>query len=53
MLIETAKKLHKITKAHKIPLLVNDRLDVALAAGAEGVHLGQDDMGISPSFCPS
>lgn len=46
-LIETAKKLHKITRAYDVPLLINDRVDVAVAVGAEGVHLGQDDMNIS------
>ncbi|WEW57811.1 thiamine biosynthetic bifunctional enzyme [Emydomyces testavorans] len=46
VLIEIAAKLHKITQAHKIPLIINDRVDVALAVGAEGVHLGQDDMDI-------
>jgi thiamine-phosphate diphosphorylase/hydroxyethylthiazole kinase len=45
-LISTAKKLHEKCKQHKIPLLINDRVDVALAVGCEGVHLGQDDMDI-------
>ncbi|OJK03531.1 hypothetical protein ASPACDRAFT_111336 [Aspergillus aculeatus ATCC 16872] len=44
--IVTARKLHQITKAYGVPLLINDRVDVALAVGAEGVHLGQDDMAI-------
>ena len=43
-LIETATKIHEITKKHGVPLLINDRVDVAQAIGAEGVHLGQDDM---------
>ncbi|KAJ2905946.1 putative thiamine biosynthetic bifunctional enzyme [Zalerion maritima] len=44
LLIKTAKKLHAITKKYYVPLLVNDRVDVALAVGCEGVHIGQDDM---------
>lgn len=46
VLISTAKKLHERCKQHNIPLLINDRVDVALAIGCEGVHLGQDDMNI-------
>ncbi|KAG6364135.1 hypothetical protein INS49_005733 [Diaporthe citri] len=46
-LIATARRLHAVTKAHGVPLLINDRVDVALAVGCEGVHLGQDDMDIS------
>lgn len=46
-LIATASKLHEITRRHRVPLLINDRVDVALAIGAEGVHLGQDDMPIA------
>lgn len=42
--VETAKKLHQITRKYNVPLLINDRVDVAVAAGVEGVHLGQDDM---------
>ena len=44
-LIKTAKQLHEVTQRHGVPLLINDRVDVAVAAGVEGVHLGQDDMG--------
>ena len=43
--IRTAKRLHQTTRKYNVPLLVNDRVDVAQAVGAEGVHLGQDDMG--------
>lgn len=46
VLVSTAKKLHGVTTRYKVPLLINDRVDVVLAAGCEGVHLGQDDMGL-------
>lgn len=49
VLISTAKKLHAVTRKHNIPLLINDRVDVALAVGCEGVHVGQDDLGMSDS----
>jgi thiamine-phosphate diphosphorylase len=48
-LVENARKLHQITKKYNVPLLINDRVDVALAIGAEGVHLGQDDMSALPT----
>lgn len=44
-LIATAKKLHAVTQKYNVPLLINDRVDVALAVGCEGVHIGQDDIG--------
>jgi len=43
-MISMSRSLHAITQKAGIPLLINDRVDVALAIGAEGVHLGQDDM---------
>ncbi|KAF1917336.1 Hydroxyethylthiazole kinase family-domain-containing protein [Ampelomyces quisqualis] len=46
-LISVAKQLHEKCKARGIPLLINDRVDVALAVGCEGVHVGQDDMNVS------
>lgn len=44
--IELAGKLHRITQKYNVPLIVDDRIDVAMAIGAEGVHLGQSDMPI-------
>lgn len=46
-MIETAKELHKITRAANIPLLINDRIDVAQAAKADGVHIGQEDVDLA------
>ncbi|KAL9607229.1 MAG: hypothetical protein Q9167_007837 [Letrouitia subvulpina] len=46
-LIDTARALHKVTAGYGVPLIINDRVDVALAAEAEGVHLGQTDMDIA------
>jgi len=42
-MIETARHMMAICRCHKAKLIINDRLDVALAAEADGVHLGQDD----------
>ena len=39
-----AVKVHKITQKYNVPLIIDDRIDVALAANAEGVHVGQSDM---------
>jgi thiamine-phosphate pyrophosphorylase len=39
-----ALKVKEITTKYNIPLIINDRVDVALAIGAEGVHVGQSDM---------
>lgn len=41
---ELAIKVKKLTSKHNIPLIINDRLDIALAVDAEGVHVGQNDM---------
>lgn len=42
--IKTALRLKTLLAPLGVPLLINDRVDVALAAGADGVHLGQNDM---------
>lgn len=42
--IEEALSLKKVLRRYDVPLIVNDRVDVALAADADGVHLGQSDM---------
>jgi thiamine-phosphate pyrophosphorylase len=46
-LIALGRALHAATQAAGVPLIVNDRVDVALAIEAEGVHVGVDDMPVS------
>ncbi len=41
-----AEQVHGLTRRYGVPLLIDDRLDVAMAVDAEGVHLGQSDLPI-------
>ena len=41
-----AEKVHKLTQKYNVPLIIDDRLDIAMVVDAEGVHLGQSDMPI-------
>jgi len=43
-LVALAKEMKVFLAQHNIPLIINDRVGVALAANADGVHVGQDDM---------
>ncbi|MCL5952382.1 MAG: thiamine phosphate synthase [Chloroflexi bacterium] len=43
-MIEEGLALHDLCFRHGVPLIIDDRVDVALAVGAEGVHVGQEDM---------
>lgn len=43
-ILELGLALLKLTRAAAVPLIINDRVDVALALGADGVHVGQDDL---------
>ena len=42
--VEEAQRIKKLLEPYKVPLIINDRVDIALACGAEGVHIGQEDM---------
>jgi len=42
--VELASEIKARLADHHVPLIINDRLDVALASGANGVHIGQNDM---------
>lgn len=42
--LEWARAVRELTRAHDVRFVLNDRFDLALAAGADGVHLGQNDL---------
>jgi thiamine-phosphate pyrophosphorylase len=42
--IDEAQRIKNILSSYIVPLIINDRVDVALAVGADGVHIGQEDM---------
>lgn len=45
--LDLAQKVHALTRKYNVPLIIDDRLDIAMAVDAEGVHLGQSDMPIN------
>ena len=45
--LSLARKVHALAQRYSVPLIIDDRLDVAMAADTEGVHLGQSDLPIS------
>ena len=45
--IELAEKVHELAKRYHVPLIIDDRVDVALAIDAEGVHVGASDMPVA------
>lgn len=46
-LLDVATRCASVCRDQNIPFIVNDRLDIALACGADGVHVGQDDLPIA------
>ena len=45
--LELAEKVHELTKRYGVPLVIDDRVDVALAIDAEGVHVGAGDLPVA------
>ncbi|HEX3038271.1 MAG TPA: thiamine phosphate synthase [Oscillospiraceae bacterium] len=41
---ETACKVKQVTDRYRVPLIINDRVDIALAVNAGGIHVGQSDL---------
>ena len=46
-LVDIVQQMQEICTKHNVPLIVNDRADIALAVGADGTHFGQDDMPVA------
>lgn len=42
--LEEAKQIQKLCKEYKVPFVINDNVEIAKQIGADGVHVGQDDM---------
>ena len=42
--LEEAKELQELCKEYKVPFIINDNVDIAVAMNADGVHVGQSDM---------
>jgi thiamine-phosphate pyrophosphorylase len=42
--VQLGRELKKLLAPYQVPLIVNDRVDIALEVGADGVHIGQHDM---------
>ncbi|HVT09251.1 MAG TPA: thiamine phosphate synthase [Polyangia bacterium] len=49
-MLEAARRLLPLCREHRVPFCVNDRPDVAVAAAADVVHLGQDDLPLSDAL---
>ena len=47
VMLKKAKALRELCHRYHVPFIVNDRLDIALLSGADGVHLGQDDISVT------
>ena len=45
--LELAEKVHELTKRYNVPLIIDDRVDVAMAIDAEGVHVGAGDLPVA------
>ncbi len=42
--LQEAKEIHALCRQYSVPFIVNDNVEVAVACGAEGIHVGQEDM---------
>ncbi len=47
--LRVAREVREQTRAAGVPMVVNDRVDIAAAADADGVHLGDDDLPVAPA----
>ena len=45
--LEQELRIKKTTQQYNVPLIINDRIDICMAADADGVHLGQEDMPVA------